>query len=641
MVRVTTRWFGVVPLWLTAAALLSPTAPAIAKTLVLTVFLVSIWNPGSGLLYLAGLAPLGTLIAIVFDVEGLRLTEALVLAFLAGSLLRGWPLAARGPRLPRWAVAGGWLFAALALGSVVGLAWRLSAVPGALAPALRALARNYVGYADPFGALEAARLIEGLALAAAVVVLFRTRPALADQVPAVLAASAIAATGAMAAVWRGIGPARLLAENARIGWRVTAHVQDLNAAGSYFVAILGVALGMALRDRGSRRALWLAAAAACAGGLWFSYSKTALAATGIVLPPAFAWAATSRWRPSRRLALVGLLLAVLVGGAVSRARRLERDPTFMGSGLRTQFAQTSLRMIAARPLFGVGVGRYFPDSLLFLSPQLAWTYGTENAHNNFLQIASETGLVGFALFAAWLGGGLALAARALALTPRDWRLVGALAGATAFLGTCLSGHPLLVTEVAAPFWIQFGLVAALGSSTLINRSVRGPAPPSGDGWARNTTAMAAVVAVAVGALAVRVAPRPSTSEAVEGFYGWETGPDGVRYRWTKGKFASIFVPADLRRVEIPMRAPKEEHVVEPMRVVIRMGGADRGTFIVRDGWTPVVLDLPPPNVPSAFNRINIEAARTWRPALAFAGTSDMRLVGVQVGEWRPLTAPGR
>jgi len=153
--------------------------------------------------------------------------------------------------------------------------------------------------------------------------------------------------------------------------------------------------------------------------------------------------------------------------------------------------------------------------------------------------------------------------------------------------------------------------------------------------------MAAVVAVAVGALAVRVAPRPSTSEAVEGFYGWETGPDGVRYRWTRGKFASIFVPADLRRVEIPMRAPKEEHVVEPMRVVIRMGGADRGTFIVRDGWTPVVLDLPPPNVPSAFNRINIEAARTWRPALAFAGTSDMRLVGVQVGEWRPLTAPGR
>src|SRR5262249_29503459 len=129
MVRVTSRWLGVVPAWLTAAALLSPTIPFVAKALILSVLLISIWTPAGGLLYVAGLAPLGTLVAIVFDVEGLRFTEALVLAFLGGSLLRGWPLAAVGPRLPRPAIAAGWLFGALALGSVIGLAWRLSAGP--------------------------------------------------------------------------------------------------------------------------------------------------------------------------------------------------------------------------------------------------------------------------------------------------------------------------------------------------------------------------------------------------------------------------------------------------------------------------------------------------------------------------------
>ena len=54
-----------------------------------------------------------------------------------------------------------------------------------------------------------------------------------------------------------------------------------------------------------------------------------------------------------------------------------------------------------------------------------------------------------------------------------------------------------------------------------------------------------------------------------------------------------------------------------------------------------VLDLPRPNVAVSFNRINIEVARTWQPALVVAGSADTRVVGIQVGEWRPLTAPGR
>src|SRR5579864_7728730 len=128
-------------------------------------------------------------------------------------------------------------------------------------------------------------------------------------------------------------------------------------------------------------------------------------------------------------------------------------------------------MIGARPVFGVGVGQYYPMSSLFLSPQLAWTYGSENAHNYFLQIGGELGLVGLGLFGVWLGSMIVRSGRALALVPGDARLLGAAGGVIALMATCLTGHPLLVGEVAYPFWIQFGLVLALAGSTLLNRAL--------------------------------------------------------------------------------------------------------------------------------------------------------------------------
>ena len=76
-------------------------------------------------------------------------------------------------------------------------------------------------------------------------------------------------------------------------------------------------------------------------------------------------------------------------------------------------------MIDARPLFGVGVGQYYRTSPQFLSPQLAWTYGFENAHNYFLQIGGELGLVGLGLFAAWSRRHDRQTLRALAREPAD------------------------------------------------------------------------------------------------------------------------------------------------------------------------------------------------------------------------------
>src|SRR6266852_4866595 len=113
---------------------------------------------------------------------------------------------------------------------------------------------------------------------------------------------------------------------------------------------------MAIRDRGSARVLWVTASGLAAAGLWLSESRTAFAAAGSVFPLTLMWVGTRNWRSGARFALVAVLMCGLAGFGWSRVVRLERDPTYLGSGFRTQFAATSLRMIAARPLYGVGAG---------------------------------------------------------------------------------------------------------------------------------------------------------------------------------------------------------------------------------------------------------------------------------------------
>ena len=73
-------------------------------------------------------------------------------------------------------------------------------------------------------------------------------------------------------------------------------------------------------------------------------------------------------------------------------------------------------------------------------------------------------------------------------------------------------------------------------------------------WLLPTAAAAIAILLVSPVATARVDVTPPASQAVDGFYGWETLEDGTRYRWT-GLFASLFVPADVTRVEIPIRCP--------------------------------------------------------------------------------------
>jgi len=627
-----------VPAWFTIAVLVFNT-PWTTKLLIGSVLAAALVSPSHGLLGVALVTPLGHLLETSLGLEPFRIGEAVVMAFLAGWLVRPWP-AASGPRVP---AAAGWFLAAIVVASVGVQAWSAAAYPGELADTLQVLYQAYYLLPDHIGFGAAARLIEGIALVAATTTLFRATPWLALSLPAVMTVAAGLAAASSLLVAQGIAPAAVLAEHARIATRTSAHVGDVNAAASYFGMMVFVALGMAARRRKSTiwpSGAWLAAAIIEAAALWMTGSRTGIAVAVIAFGVTAVCALSASWRPAARAAAVTAILitAVLAGGA--RAWTLRRDP---GTAFRRQFTATSVRMIAARPALGVGVGRYYDASPLFLTPQMAWVYGFQNAHNFFLQVAGELGLAGLGSFVAFVGLIVARGARALAHRREDTRLLGCLAGVVVMLATSLAGHPLLLDEVAYPFWMLLGLVAGLGGSVLIDLrrpkdgvdvAERAPGRSATDGPRRWRTVAVLVVFAVAGFGGLRAAGQPlvpAASPGVDGLEPWETDTDGTRYRWTHD-YASVFVPRDATRVYIPARLPIDVPGLDPAIVEAHVAGGNAGSTLVGSSWTVLNVVLPPLPSLQRYKRVDLRVPRTWQPAVYLPGSSDFRKLGVQVGE---------
>lgn len=598
------------------------------KTIVGAVLAMSAVSPVAGFLAIVAIAPFGHLLALAVSVENFRVTEAVVLAFFSGWLLHGWTDRA-GPRAPRFVVP---CLIALVAASVVGVAWQTWQQPGEMMRDLSLLTHAYNLIEDRIGVVAGARLVEGLVMALATVTLFRSRPRLAVLVPVLLAIGGVVTAGASWLLWYGVAPAQVLREHARNGYRVAAYVTDANAAGSAFAMVTCLSLGMAWRARGWSRTIWLAAAAATASGVWLSVSRSALGALAVSVVLLVFWRAAVRLG-SRHRALVAAAVTVAALAGSVYLWRMSREQLTRGSSLRQQFNRTSARMIEARPLVGVGIGRYYTQSAMFMSPELAWFYGSENAHNYFLQIAAELGVPGLALFAGLFTIGLWRAGRGAAARPDDARLMGVSAGALAFLITAFVSHPFLVDEVALPFWVQFGLMLGLAGaaqhrSSLLENARRAGNAPLAVGLA------AAICVVALPVLRVwRGEIEPPADAAVDGFYGWETAADGARYRWSR-EYASVFAPAGSVYAAIPVRIPYGARGLPMVSVTPSIDGAHRAPVPVGDAWSLVEVNLPPALDPTKPRRIDLRVEPTWEPALYIAGDADMRRVGVQVGESR-------
>ncbi|OYT69658.1 MAG: hypothetical protein CFK52_13270 [Chloracidobacterium sp. CP2_5A] len=241
------------------------------------------------------------------------------------------------------------------------------------------------------------------------------------------------------------------------------------------LAPLAIALAAQRRRGADDDARWLYAVAAavmllslaiCASrGGWIAGLAGALSAGALV--------ARSQ-RRLRRAALGSLLLIPLsvvlgvwwmgVDPLVSRLQATEDLPATADQVARNVIWKNTLTLIRERPIAGSGLGTF----------QIAYTRvdtsngvnRVEQAHNDYLQLLAETGLLGFALGLAWLGWFLRRALRAGASARRnpEWRLVqiGALSGCIASLAHAFFDFNWQIPSNAAYFLTLAALATADG-----------------------------------------------------------------------------------------------------------------------------------------------------------------------------------
>ena len=644
--------------------------PAAVPAALAGLLTLALCRPQLGLAVAAAAAPLAAWIVRTADLHALRLAEAIVLAALAGTLLRlacasrtdtdtraaaAWPAGVVPAAAVLAAVAGA--SAAVELGLLqagIPLTW-LAAVGAAGRVATDYL---YGSTAIVPGLLEAARLIEGAALVLVILAWRRRLPALPRQ----LALATLVGAAAAAAVNFGALVAETLAAErpgALLlsylgGRRLAVHVADFNASGSYFLMAALVGLGLTLREPAAwtARVATLAAGAAC----WLAGSRTALAVALLAAFAAAAWRlpACSAGGRRRRRALAGLAAAALVTVPLAMLAAFpERTRHARSSGVgaawemaarsvnyRIGIVDAGLRAWSTAPLLGVGAGRYYDLSGQFTEGELPARFRRENAHNNFLQVAAELGAAGLAAFLGLLAaGGYRVWQAAQSAAAREPLLAGVGAGAAAFLATCLAGHPLLVAETAYPFWIVFGLLLALAHGRL--PAARAPAR-------RRPILMPAIVLILAATVPVRVAAAargmtfdgtPAAVDALRsGLFDWELEhATGRRFRWT-GARATTFVPGAAQAVRIVLRALHAGPDGGPVVVDVALGGRPvRRVRLFDRRWVEVTLHPVPGRPAAALQRIDLRVTPPWTARARRNG--DGRTLGVQIRELAVTRAP--
>jgi hypothetical protein len=555
-------------LWLGAGALLASPLPAffafpIPASIIGALAVVAVlaaWRPRDAILVLAALGPLAGAVHALSGApyDAPALLEIFVLTVLAGAAFRASARAAPLPGRPFdlcvLALIALTLASCLALLPMAALRGGADAWPPAV---WTLLTREYFLHPEHFVIVQrTALLVEGGALAILVAHALRNRSD-ALRLSAMIVVGGVSA--AVLNLYRLLevslrrGPLAEALIDALLTLRFNTQYADLNAAGSYFALVTILAACHAGIDS-IRARLHLTAVLLLGGALWITGSRVALAAAflgALVVILGRRYGGGLRWPPSRRAILTACAALLVMFVSMVFLLSAARHGSFRYSVVtRAGLIEAGLRMVGDRPLLGVGVSQYYalfpryvPDDLDRLFQQeLGYEITHENAHNQFVQVLAELGVLGLAAF-------LALLACALWSwrSSERWR-VAAVAAVGGFLLTALAGHPLLIPMVAVPFWTVLGLAAA------------GRYETGGPGEVHTRRSLAWGLAGLVVLLAATMPWRWRLERAdadlagvTLGLSAWQTGAAGERFRAAEGR-ATIFVPREAARVTVPLRS---------------------------------------------------------------------------------------
>jgi O-antigen ligase len=270
------------------------------------------------------------------------------------------------------------------------------------------------------------------------------------------------------------------------GFRAIGPVNDPNYHAQFLLPLLVLALERTWNAAGRERAAAALAGFALAPALALTYSRGALLAIAALLPVAIV--AAVRWR----VPALGLALTLgMAGTAVAAAPELlARTRTFVvaepeqaldDGAVRGRLSEnlSALQMFADHPWNGVGLGS-FPRRYHEYASRLGLdTRPRRSAHNLYLEVAAETGLLGLLGFMTLLGGVLGNVVRTHRALIEEYcvdgarRVVGVAMALAAYFTTALFLH----MTYRSMFWVW----VALGFALPTMRRVAASAPrPAGD-----------------------------------------------------------------------------------------------------------------------------------------------------------------
>ncbi len=188
--------------------------------------------------------------------------------------------------------------------------------------------------------------------------------------------------------------------------RATAAFSDANVLGIYISAIIPLILGLAIYHFKKNKNIIIPAVSFLGlTGLTLTYSRPTLLALYLSL------LFLAIFKKDKVLIVVLIIAAVISPFIAPRsikdyAKEVNYNPVrFMCNDDRIAIYKNSFNMIKAHPVIGVGVNTFmknykrykeFPEYRNIITPDLIY------AHDNFIQMAGETGLSGLAIFICFL-----------------------------------------------------------------------------------------------------------------------------------------------------------------------------------------------------------------------------------------------
>lgn len=228
---------------------------------------------------------------------------------------------------------------------------------------------------------------------------------------------------------------------------------DPNDLGLTLALAIPMVLYLLSRARGAAAWLLRLAAALIIVAILLTASRTALVAACLGFAFQFlAWRKLTPWQRTWQVALLGLLLlgAVWLAPPASR-QRLATLPNELAAGTfhgRTRIWKTGVKLLKRHGLAGVGAGAY-PAAVrpwLGVPPIPGHEY---TAHNTFLSVLVETGVIGLAIYGLLLGTLIVFAAMLDVSRRVLW---------FSALAVWATGVSTLTWENRKPTWLVFALI---------------------------------------------------------------------------------------------------------------------------------------------------------------------------------------